>query len=364
MNDLLYWIWLQQALGYGSNKLIEILRKVDSIEDFYHLGLSSWISLSIFTKRELLNLSKSLDESKKICENCNRLGYKIVPYNSSKFPEILRKISDSPCVLYVKGKTSVLSNKCISIVGSRSATVYGTQMAHEISFDLSKMGITIVSGCALGTDTAAHRGAIDAKGITIGVLACGIDYPYLVKNASLREKISNFGALISEFPPGYQIRKYNFPIRNRIISGISNATVIIEAGKRSGAIITANIAADQGRDVFVVPVKFDNPLCQGVNSLIEDGAKVITCAEDIVRESFCNKPKDQLKFTSDTYEHNKKKLPHELQSVLDAIGNQVIHINKLVNTTNTPIKNLSAILMRLELMHLVTHLPGKFYKKK
>ena len=364
MNDLLYWIWLQQALGYGSNKLIEILRKVDSIEDFYHLGLSSWISLSIFTKRELLNLSKSLDESKKICENCNRLGYKIVPYNSSKFPEILRKISDSPCVLYVKGKTSVLSNECISIVGSRSATVYGAQMAHEISFDLSKMGITIVSGCALGTDTAAHRGAIDAKGITIGVLACGIDYPYLVKNASLREKISNFGALISEFPPGYQIRKYNFPIRNRIISGISNATVIIEAGKRSGAIITANIAADQGRDVFVVPVKFDNPLCQGVNSLIEDGAKVITCAEDIVRESFCNKPKDQLKFTSDTYEHNKKKLPHELQSVLDAIGNQVIHINKLVNTTNTPIKNLSAILMRLELMHLVTHLPGKFYKKK
>lgn len=362
MSDLLYWIWLQQALGYGSNKLPEILRKVNSIEEFYHLGLSGWLSFSIFTNKELLNLSKDLSEPKKIFENCVRLGYKIVPYNSSKFPDILRKISSPPCLLYVSGRVSALCSKCISIVGSRNATIYGTQMAHEIAYDLSKMGVTIVSGCAFGADSAAHKGAIDARGETIGVMACGIDYPYLVKNSILRERITNYGALVSEFPPGCPIRRYNFPIRNRIISGLSRGTLIIEAAEHSGAIVTANIAAEQGREVFVVPVKFDNPLCQGVNLLIEDGAKVATCAEDIIKETFSELDKATLK-TESKNNCKTKRVPDKLQKILDLIGNQKIHVNQLVRISKIPINKISALLMRLELMGLVTHLPGKFYRK-
>ena len=359
-SDILYWIWLQQSLGYGSNKLPKILSKVKSIEDFYHSGLSFWISLSIFTKGEIFRLSKNLDEAKSIYEKCCSLGYKVISYESEKFPDILRKISDPPCVLYVNGSLSVLSTKCISIVGSREATIYGTSMANEIAKDLSKLGITIVSGCAFGIDSAAHNGAIDSKGKTIGVMACGMDYPYLVKNLALRERISNFGALISEYPPGYQIQKFNFPVRNRIISGLSSGTLVIEAGKRSGAVITANIAAEQGRDVYVVPVRFESYLSEGVNSLIEDGAKVITCANDIVNESF----KFSIEKTNKKEAPRNKKIeiPQEFKEILDKMGNEKIHINDLKIITGLPIYKLSIVLSKMELKNLVIQLPGKFYK--
>ena len=232
MSNILYWIWLQQALGFGSNKISEILLKIKSVEDFYHAGLSFWVSLSVFTQNEIFKLSESLDYAKKIYEKCEKLGYKIITYESEKFPEILKNISNPPCVLYLSGSSSVLSRKCISIVGSRNATTYGMQMAYEISKNLAKSGIIIVSGGAFGIDSSAHRGAIDAKGNTIAVLACGIDYPYLVQNSSLRENITNFGALVSEYPPGYQVRRFNFPVRNRIISGLSYSTVVIEAKKK------------------------------------------------------------------------------------------------------------------------------------
>ena len=359
MEDFIYWIWLQQALGFGSNKIVKIFSKIKSLEDFYHSGFSYWSSLEIFNKREMFGLSKSLDDAKKIYEKCCKLGYQVIPYLSDKFSDNLRQIPNPPCVLYVSGQASVMKNKCISIVGSRNATIYGVQMAEEISRELSKFGITIVSGCALGVDSASHRGAISSKGTTIGVVACGLDYPYLVKNASLREKISNFGSLISEYPPGYPVLKYNFPTRNRIISGLSSATIVIEAKKRSGAIITANLAAEQGRDVFVVPVKFDNPLSEGINSLIEDGVQVITCANDILKESF---PDEFKKIRSNNVSKPKIDIPEKFKPILNLIGNKKIQINDLKKLTNMSISNLLVCLTEMELLGLVVQFPGKFYK--
>ncbi len=362
MSDFLYWIWLQNALGFGSNKLSEILLRVKSVEEFYHSGLSFWVSLSIFTQSEIFRLSESLDNAKKIYEKCFRLGYKIVTYESEKFPGMLKNIPNPPCVLYVSGSCSVLLKKCIAVVGSRNATIYGTQMAYEISKDLAKSGITVVSGGAFGIDSSAHKGAIDAKGNTIAVLACGIDYPYLVKNSSLRENITSFGAVISEYPPGYQVRRFNFPVRNRIISGLSQSTIVIEARKKSGAIITANLAAEQGRDVFVVPVQFENPLSEGINALIEDGAKVITCADDILKENFHVSGKNA---NIDIQEMPKKtniNIPENFRFILDKMGNRKVHIDELRNLTKMPIYKLSVELSKMELKGFINKFPGKFYK--
>ena len=353
---------MQQALGFGSSKLPKILLKVKSIEDFYNLGLDSWISFSIFNKKELLYLSRSLKESKSIYEKCLNLGYKIVSYSSEDYPDLLRKIPDPPCVLYVNGDVSVLSGRCVSIVGSREASVYGSQMAYELARDFSNSGITVVSGCAFGIDSAAHKGAISSRGNTIGVMACGIDYPYLVRNLTLREKISSFGAVISEYPPGYQVQKFNFPVRNRIISGLSLATIIVEAGKQSGAVITANIAAEQGRDVFVVPVDFDSKLSEGINSLINDGVKAITCAEDVLRETYKNVSKNSLK-EKKKLERKKINIPEDLKFILDEIGDRRVHINDLKVCTKMSMAKLSSSLMKLELLKMVKHFPGKFYEK-
>ena len=361
MSNFLYWIWLQNALGFGSNKLSEILLRVKSVKEFYHSGLSFWVSLSIFTQSEIFRLSESLDSAKKIYEKCFRLGYKIVTYESEKFPGMLKNIPNPPCVLYVSGSCSVLLKKCIAVVGSRNATIYGTQMAYEISKDLAKSGITVVSGGAFGIDSSAHKGAIDAKGNTIAVLACGIDYPYLVKNSSLRENITSFGAVVSEYPPGYQVRRFNFPVRNRVISGLSQSTVVIEARKKSGAIITANLAAEQGRDVFVVPVQFENPLSEGINALIEDGAKVITCADDILKENFHILSKNA---NINIKESPKKSIniPENFRFILDKMGNRKVHIDELRNLTKMPIYKLSVELSKMELKGFINKFPGKFYK--
>ena len=362
MSNFLYWIWLQNALGFGSNKLSEILLRVKSIEEFYHSGLSFWVSLSIFTQSEIFRLSESLDSAKKIYEKCVRLGYKIVTYESEKFPEMLKNIPNPPCVLYVSGSCSVLLKRCVAVVGSRNATIYGTQMAYEISKDLAKSGITVVSGGAFGIDSSAHKGAIDAKGNTIAVLACGIDYPYLVKNSSLRENITSFGAVVSEYPPGYQVRRFNFPVRNRIISGLSQSTIVIEARKKSGAIITANLAAEQGRDVFVVPVQFENPLSEGINALIEDGAKVITCADDILKENFHVSGENANTDIKGMPKKTSINIPENFRFILDKMGNRKVHIDELRNLTKMPIYKLLVELSKMELKGFINKFPGKFYK--
>lgn len=360
MNDCLYWIWLQRALGFGSNKLSDILSRAESLEEFYHSGLSFWVSLSLFTQSEIFRLSDNLDEAKRVYERCECLGYEILTYGSCRFPEMLKNISNPPCVLYVSGSSDVLSRKCVSIVGSRDATVYGTQMAYEISRKLASAGITVVSGGAFGIDSWAHRGAIDAKGSTVAVLACGIDYPYLVKNLSLREQISSFGVLVSEYPPGYQVRRFNFPVRNRIISGLSGSVVVVEARKKSGAIITANLAAEQGRDVFVVPVQFENPLSEGINALIEDGAKVITSADDLLLGS--SQTRGISSIVTNVSKRTKVDIPNCFKIILNKMGSKKVHIDELRYLTGMPISKLSVELSKMELKGIVTKFPGKFYK--
>ena len=379
IDDVFYWIWMQNALGFGSVKVKTVLSRFHSVIDFYEAGLDFWVSLSTFSKKELIRLSEPVEHFAEIYDRCKMLGYTIVTLESGEYPSLLKHINNPPLVLYVKGDVSILNSKCVSIVGSRRASMYGTQMAFDIAHDLSEQGITVVSGGALGTDSAAHKGAISSNGNTICVMACGIDYPYLVQNEFLRNEISNCGALISEYPPSYPVQSFNFPIRNRIISGLSYCTLIIEAGKRSGSLLTANIAAEQGRDVYVVPVKFESYLSKGVNDLILDGVKVVTSASDILNAisnfEYNNNSNDlnqksnvkaHVKSTKEKIDKNAKQevnLSGNSLRVFDAFSVNKIHIDDIVRKTNLSIKIVSPILVKLELLGLISSLPGKFYLK-
>lgn len=285
-DDKVYWIWLQQVLRYANNKIRAIKIIYDTAEKFYSAGIQNWRMSGCFTPKELDGMSNyKLNNAAKILDKCSNLGYKIITIDSEQYPNRLKHLSAPPCVLYVKGEMPKVDKKiCISMVGTRNATLYGSQMSFDIAFGLAKTGAIVVSGCATGIDEFSHKGAIQGGGQTIAVLGCGINYPYLLQNESLREVISQNGALISEFPPDYPSYPSNFPMRNRIISGLSLGTVVIEAGAKSGSLITASFALEQNRDVFVVPVDMNSPVSEGSTRLIRDGAKIVTCAKDILSE--------------------------------------------------------------------------------
>ncbi len=284
MEEIIYDIWLSKALKFTSGKVKFIKSLYNNISDFYNGGETEWRLSGCLTVKELENLkNEPLNNSVKEFELAQKLGYKVIPLFSEKYPHLLEQIYNPPGVLYVKGNVEILNSALpVSIVGTRRATCYGKQMAFEIGKNLSLAGATVVSGGAMGIDSAAHCGALSGGGNTIAVLGCGINYPYLMHNKKMREEISKTGAVISEFPPNYPGNIYTFPIRNRVIAGLSLGTLVIEAGEKSGSLISANFACEQNRDVFVVPVEESSPLSKGPMSLIKDGAQVITSAQDIL----------------------------------------------------------------------------------
>lgn len=281
-----YWVWLQHALGAGSSKQNRILSVYPSLCDFYNAGRQAWLLEGYFTQKEIRNMSTwSVSEAAALLEYSEKSGQRIITPESTEYPELLRQIPNPPCALYVKGNIPDLSFKpSIAIVGTRKATASGRTAARSIAFELAKKDVVVVSGGALGIDTAAHKGALQAGGKTICVLGCGIDTNYLMANASMRDAIAENGALVSEYPPDTQALSSNFPIRNRIISGLSLGTLVVEAAVRSGSLITADFALDQGRDVFAVPADIYNPVSQGVNNLIKCGAKPVSRADEILEE--------------------------------------------------------------------------------
>lgn len=282
----IYWIWLQHALGAGSSKPNRILTSYASLKDFYRAGREAWLLEGYFTPKEIRSMSLwSEEEPAALLNYCNKIGQRVITPDSGEYPELLRQIPNPPCVLYVRGTIPDLSTRpSIAIVGTRRATASGRTAARSIAYELAKKGAVVVSGGALGIDTAAHKGALQAGGITVSVLGCGIDAPYLMANASMRDAIVQNGALISEYPPDTQPISSNFPIRNRIISGLALGTLVVEAAAKSGSLITADFALDQGRDVFAVPADIYSPVSQGVNGLIKAGAKPVSRAEEILEE--------------------------------------------------------------------------------
>ncbi len=280
-----YWIWLQTALGPGA-KTDEVLSYFGDPEKMYNAGSSEWRMSGLLTQRRIEKLkSISPSQTKPIFDECRIRGYKIITLDDELFPKSLESLCDAPLVLYVAGDASVLSSKVsIAMVGTRRASNYGIETAQRLSYALAKSGAVIVSGGALGIDSEAHAGAMLANGKTIAVLGCGLSVNYLKENASLRRAVTRHGCLVTEHAPFSPASRASFPIRNRLISGLTLGTVVVEAGVKSGSLITADKALEQGRDLFAVPGDIVRSSFDGTNHLISQGAKPVFSAYDILCE--------------------------------------------------------------------------------
>ena len=287
MAGLKYWIWLSECKGLTNRSRVLLLDHFGSPENIYQADAAEYALVEGLGKRQAeLLAEKSLDATDKILGDCQRLGLRVMTLQDADYPARLRNIFEPPCVLYLKGRLPEIDEEvAVAMVGTRSCTPYGVQSAEKIAYGLAKQGAVVVSGAARGVDSAAHRGALRAGGVTIAVLGNGLDIVYPEENAGLYRDIAATGALLSEYPPGTAAEGWHFPIRNRIISGLCQATVVVEAPiERSGALITANTALEQGRDVFAVPGPIDAPMSRGCNRLIAEGAGLVSDSWDILRE--------------------------------------------------------------------------------
>lgn len=292
-------------------------------------------------------------------------GYKIATMLDADYPPLLRQIPDPPPILYVLGHLASPTNN-IAVVGSRNATRYGIVATLKLCEDLASFGITIVSGMALGIDSAAHEGALVSKGYTIAVLGSGLEVIYPKENRKLFYKIAENGAVISEFPLMTEPEAKNFPIRNRIISGASLGTVVVEATQKSGSLITARLAAEQGRDVFAVPGSIHSFKSTGTHSLIKQGAKLVEHAQDIIEEyiHLTAAPAVKENFMRSHPAPVFPALSPEESVVIDAMEPYPVHIDDLVRTLSMEPGKLSSILLRLELKGMIEQSPGKFFALK
>ena len=278
-----YWIWLQKTLGTG-NSYDELLQYFGNPERLYESGKKAWLESGLFSEKTLEKLiSSSPSETYHVIKACQDNGWHIVTYEDECYPALLRQIKNYPLVLYVYGDKEVLKTQfAIGIVGTRNATEYGSQAAMNLSYNLASAGAVIVSGGALGIDSYAHEGAIKAGGKTIAVLGNGLGSSYLRQNENLRDSIAQNGAVITELLPFTDPSRTTFPVRNRLISGISRGLLVVEAGEKSGSLITAGYAAEQGRDIFAVAGSIFSNGYNGTNNLIRDGAKSVFSANDIL----------------------------------------------------------------------------------
>ena len=287
MGDLIYWIWLQQALGYGSSRTEQLLNAFDgSAQAVYQADWSSLQQKGLLTRKQLESMNGfRLEQAQTIIDNCARIGCRAIASNSAEYPEVLRETYGHPLVLYVLGDLSCLNGRlAIGMVGTRRSSEYGRRVADLLSRELAACGAVVVSGMAAGIDTVAHTGALKGNGKTVAVLGCGVDVTYPPQNETLKDLIAQNGAVVSEFPPGTQPDGPNFPIRNRIISGLSQGVVVVEGRRRSGSLITAGHALAQGRDVFAVPGSVFDVGSVGPHWLIAQGAIPVTCTRDILEE--------------------------------------------------------------------------------
>ncbi|MFQ5629315.1 MAG: DNA-processing protein DprA [bacterium] len=289
---------------------------------------------------------------------CESSGVKIITLWNGQYPDLLKKIDDAPIILYIKGQLPANNTVALAIVGTRSPSTYGKQVAEKLATGLVQEGFATVSGFARGIDTVVHSETVKRGGHTIAVLGCGLDIIYPPENKTLAEKIISNGALISEFPFGAKPDAMNFPRRNRIISGLALGTVVVEARNKSGALITANFALEQNREVFAIPGSIYSPLSAGPHQLIKEGAKLVSTIEDVFEEI----PIQGELFHRQEYKivDTEKLSPQEIKA-LQCLSNDPVHIDQLASKTNLPTSELLALLLQLEFNGYVKQTPGKMF---
>jgi len=363
--ELYYLLLFNRVSNYSSRKKLELLKKYNSYENiFKNLDeirniYGKPLKIGDFT----LN-NKNLVQKDRVIKGeidfYEREDIFIIDYLSSQYPEILRQIFDPPIVIFVKGNIDILKNQAIlAVVGSRKATNRGLTSAYNIASALSELEITIISGLAKGIDSFAHKGALNGIGSTIAVMATGMDRVYPQANSNLLAEISKKGVVLTEFPLGTPPLRYNFPKRNRIISGLANATVVVEASRKSGALITAQYALEQGRDVLAFPGKAGSEFFSGNNLLIKQGAYLVENSLDIL--DILGKGNKNTKELVGLNKNSKLVYSNIENDVLIIIGDDITSLEDIIKKLTYPISSLISTLIMLELKGVIKQRAGKYF---
>ncbi|WP_343343311.1 DNA-processing protein DprA [Terrisporobacter petrolearius] len=362
MNKREIYLCIESIKGLSTITLRKIIKEVGSVEAIISLSEKDIYNLKNISLNIKENLVKyisrfNLDEIK---EKLYKNSIQYICIEDDEYPEKLRNIYSPPLLLFYKGDLSIINNNLnIAMVGSRKPTPYGINCAHRISYELSQVGINIISGLALGIDSCCHRGCIKGKGKTIAVLASSLDNIRPSTNEALANEILEDGGLIlSEYNVGHITTRGNFPCRNRIISGISDGVIVVEAGEKSGALITADLGLDQGKNIFAVPGYINSDLSKGCHKIIKEGAKLIENIDDILNEynnSGFNNNKNSI-------EYDIKDLSNEALKIIQVIKRQgMLQINEICDTTGIDIKNVNTIINELLLRDLVVEMNNKMF---
>lgn len=356
MDPLGYWIGFNRVRGIGPARLRALLDFFGTLEDAWQASPAALHEAGL-DRRSMANLIQArgeLDLNAEL-ERLQRAGVTALTWDDPAYPERLLTIDDPPPVLYLKGAFLPADDWCVAMVGTRGASVYGKEAARRIAGDLVAAGVTIVSGMARGIDAVAHRAALDCGGRTIAVLGSGLDVIYPPEHTRLAAEIATHGVLISEYALGSQPEAANFPPRNRIISGLSRGVIVVEAGDRSGALITSDFAAEQGREVFAVPGSIFNRVSQGTNRLIRSGAHPVLSATDVLEqlhlESAAQHAEARLLLPADETE----------ALVLGALSDEPRHVDEVGRVVKLPIAVVSSTLALMELKGMVRQVGGMNY---
>ena len=362
--DLKYWIALNLVVADSPRSARLLTQHFPKIGDVFGATKRDLIAVGLEEERaKVLSSSNLLVRADHEIERLEKKGYFVLTIGDKRYPGYLREIFDPPLVLYCAGKTEILNEPAVSIVGARKPTPYGRAVAEKLASDLSSKGLVIVSGMARGIDSIAHWGALK-EGRTMAVLGSGLNKVYPRENRHLFEKIADNGIVLSEYPLDSPPLGYHFPLRNRIISGLSLAAVVIEATRKSGSLITARLALEQNREVMAVPGSITSHLSYGTNWLIKNGAKLVEDWRDVVeelplslRENILSKEKKE-----------RKELPSlnpEERKVYDELeADTLTSVDELVERCHLSVSEVLSILLSLELKDLITQRPGKFFQRK
>ncbi len=351
-----YWVGFNLVKGIGAVRFKQVLDFFGSAETAWDAPVSG-LQAAGLPQRVIENflLVKSQVDLERVMERIHHSGTRVITWNDQDYPRRLKEIDQSPPVLFIRGSINVEDDWAVALVGTRRVSPYGRQVANEIATFLGQNGVTVVSGLARGVDAIAHQSALAAGGRTIAVLGSGVDVIYPPEHRKLATEIIAQGALVSDYPLGTSPDGVNFPPRNRIISGLSLATVVVEAGEKSGALITAEFAVEQGRDVFAVPGSILAPQSAGTNHLIEQGARPLLKMGEIL---------EVLKLEQIPEKQQARKLNplnQAEQNLLQHLSTEPLHIDQLCELTGLPIHDVSATLSMMELKGFICQVGGMNY---
>lgn len=363
MEDWVYWLALKDVNGLGDVLIRRLVSKFNSPKDVFSASKSEILGVEGVGETVVQKIKTYSDWEKvgKEVSKLKNLGFRLLSFQNNEYPSNLENIFNPPTLLYISGNI-IESDKCaLAVVGSRDCDEYGRGATEKFVRELSERGITIVSGMARGIDTVAHRSSLEKSCRTLAVLGNGLDIVYPHENMRLYERVAENGALISEFNLGTAPDSGNFPRRNRLLSGLSLGVLVIQASRKSGALITASYASEQNREVFSVPGNVNNNRSNGSNWLIKKGAKLVDCVEDILEEidAFRNLVSDVSNERKVSFDHN---LSEEERRIIGLFEDKQLHVDEIIVKSKLDVQDVLRILLDMELKGVIKQLPGKMFR--